>query len=166
MQNVGSGKISYKVDTSVLDTYSDDKIKSATKLIDIANPTKTLDPGNKSYLYVLFKPLEAKKYDFTLPIIVSDFVGVIHELTVTIEGQGYNTKPPKEDLQIKEEIPTQRSDVSEYGSKVFFSIEELDFGELETQKPQYRLVLLYNDHKSRRLQFKFFKTGLVWYFYI
>ena len=162
IQNVGSGKITYKAETSALDIYSDEKIKSSTKLLDIQNPSKTLNPGEKSYLYCLFKPLEAKKYDFKLPIIVSDFVGVIQELEVNLSGQGYNMRPPKDDHTVQEEIPTQRSFVSQLGSKVFFSIEELDFGEVESQKPQYRLVLLYNAHKARRLSYDFFKTGLVW----
>mmetsp|Transcript_8000 Transcript_8000/g.7193 ORF Transcript_8000/g.7193 Transcript_8000/m.7193 type:complete len:211 (-) Transcript_8000:100-732(-) len=77
IHNVGSGKINYKADTEALAAYSDDKIRSQEKLLDIQNPIKTLNAGEKSYLYCLFKPLEAKKYNFTLPITVSDFSGVI-----------------------------------------------------------------------------------------
>lgn len=161
MQNVGSGKVTYKADVSALSGPSE--IKGSQKLLDIQNPSKTLNPGEKAYLYCLFKPSEAKRYDFELPIQVSDFVSVIQELKVTLTGSGYNLKPNKYDHAHHEEIPTQRSFVSQLGSKVFFSIEELDFGEVESQKPQYRLILLYNAHKSRRLTYDFFKTGLVWY---
>jgi len=162
IQNVGTGKITYKVDTEALNRYADEKIKSTSKLLDVKEAKKTLNANEKSYLYCLFKPLEAKKYEFNLPIVVSDFIDVIHTLNLTLTGYGYNTKPPKDEQTIKEEIPRQRSFVSSLGSSVFFSIEELDFGEVESQKPQYRLIILYNASKTRKLRYDVFTYGLEW----
>lgn len=162
IQNVGTGKITYKVITDSLDTYTDEKIKTTSKLLEVQGPKKTLNANEKSYLYCLFKPLEAKKYEFNLPIEVSDFVEVIHTIDLKLTGQGYNKKPPRDEQASKEEIPMQRSFVSSLGSMVFFSIEELDFGELESQKPQYRLILLYNASKDRKLRYDVFTYGLEW----
>jgi len=44
---------------------------------------------------------------------------------------------------------------------VFFSIEEIDFGELESGKSEHRILLLYNVSKTNRFSFKFNQTGLV-----
>ena len=162
IQNVGTGKITYRVDTEALNTYTDEKIKVTSKLLDVKESNKTLNANEKSYLHCLFKPLEAKRYEFKLPIEVSDFIEVIHKIDLTLTGQGYNIRPPRDELGNKEEIPMQRSFVSSLGSMVFFSIEELDFGEVESQKPQYRLLLLYNASKTRSLSYEVFTYGLEW----
>lgn len=162
--NVGSGKINYRVDlTSVDSEYNNEtKTKSTNKIFDILKSEGLLTPGEKSYMQCQFKPLEAKMYEFRVPIIVSDFVGEIQRIEMVIRGQGYNVRPPKELDTIREEIPTQRSFVSSIGSKVFFSIEEIDFGEIESQRPEYRLLLLYNAHDEKRLNFDFHPPKLTW----
>jgi len=48
------------------------------------------------------------------------------------------------------------------GSKVFFSIEEIDFGELESGKYAYRMVILYNHSSTNKLTFDFKKSGFCW----
>ena len=163
--NVGSGKINYKVDLTAVDGEHNDEIKSksSNKIFDILKPEGLLTSGEKAYLQCQFKPLEAKIYEFKVPIIVSsDFVGEIQRIQMIIRGQGYNVRPPKELDTIREEIPAQRSFVSSIGSKVFFSIEEIDFGEIESQKPEYRLLLLYNAHDEKRLNFEFHSPKLTW----
>ena len=162
--NVGSGKINYHVDLTAVDTEHNNEstTKSSSKIFDIVKTDGILVPGEKAYLQCQFKPLEAKVYEFRVPIIVSDFNGEIQRLEMLIRGQGYNVRPPKESDSIKEEIPTQRSFVSSIGSKVFFSIEEIDFGELESQKPEYRLLLLYNAHEDKRLHYEFHTPKLTW----
>lgn len=162
--NVGSGKINYRVDLTAVDTEhnNESKTKNTSKIFDIVKTEGILVPGEKSYLQCQFKPLEAKLYEFRVPIIVSDFIGEIQRIEMVIRGQGYNVRPPKETDAIKEEIPTQRSFVSSIGSKVFFSIEEIDFGEVESQKPEYRLLLLYNAHEEKKLNFDFHHPKLTW----
>ncbi len=52
------------------------------------------------------------------------------EQVLHIEGEGYSRIAPKKSELEKTVIPKHRSFVSSIGSKVFFSIEEIDFGEL------------------------------------
>ena len=160
--NAGSGKINYSADLTSLHN-SNSTVKTSSKIFDVVKPDGVLGPYDKSYLQCQFKPLEAKLYQFNIPVIVSDFSGVIDTIVLNIEGRGYNTRPPKELANMREEIPTQRSFVSSIGSKVFFSIEEIDFGEVESQKPEYRLLLLYNAHEEKKLKYDFAKPTLAWY---
>jgi hypothetical protein len=42
-----------------------------------------------------------------------------------------------------------------------FSIEEIDFGEVDPEIPSKRIVILYNMSSTQKLNFEFFKTGLL-----
>ena len=160
IHNVGSGKISYKVDQT--DFFEKDN-ESKKPIFSVKNPEGMLNPNDKCYLYCRFNPLEAKEYEFTVPVIVSDFARVIQEVQLNVRGRGYNIRPPKQENVVQEEMATQRSLVSSLGSQVFFSIEQIDFGEISSQKPEYRLIILYNASKDKKLHFDFYhKTGLVW----
>jgi hypothetical protein len=44
-----------------------------------------------------------------------------------------------------------------------FSIEEIEFGEVEKETPSRRIVTLYNLSSTHKLRFEFAKTGLMWY---
>lgn len=56
---------------------------------------------------------------------------------------------------INRPIIGQRSIVSDVGSKVFFSIEDIDFEEMKPEETKYRLVILYNMSKDHSLNFDF-----------
>ena len=49
----------------------------------------------------------------------------------------------------------QRNTTTQSGSKVFFSIEDIDFGEVRPEEIKYRLVLLYNMSKDHSLTYDF-----------
>lgn len=51
--------------------------------------------------------------------------------------------------------------MSPIGSKVFLSIEEIDFGELAPGKSEHRIIILYNLSQTNKLKFRFKKTGLI-----
>lgn len=76
-------------------------------------------------------------------------------MTVKVDGLGYFMNPPKTISNQVQEIPSARSLVSPIGSKVFFSIEEIDFGELEYGKSEHRIILLYNLSTTNKFNFKF-----------
>jgi hypothetical protein len=61
-------------------------------------------------------------------------------------------KDPKKDHKV---IPFQRSMVSDIGSKVFFSIEEINFEKMEANSTKYKIILLYNMSKENSLTFDF-----------
>ena len=43
-----------------------------------------------------------------------------------------------------------------------FSIEEVDFGEIDKGEQSRRFVTLYNLSTTQKLKFEFFKSGLMW----
>lgn len=45
--------------------------------------------------------------------------------------------------------------MSEVGSKVFFSIEDLDFGKMKANSTKYRMIIIYNMSKDKSLSFDF-----------
>lgn len=112
-------------------------------------------PNEKQYLYCLFKPLEQKSYYFDLIIEVSDIVKVIQEVKLSITGFGYAHHPQRRNQDELDEIPRQRSFVSSIGSKVFFSIEEIDFGELVPLKSAHRMIILYNLSNQKKFSYDF-----------
>ncbi|KAL4426641.1 hypothetical protein ABPG74_018719 [Tetrahymena malaccensis] len=152
--NVGSSKISYKVEIVEKDEYNN-PIDSKFNIFDIEKNQDNLLPNEKSYLYCLFKPLESKTYYHELKIIVYDFVKVNQEISLFIEGTGYSKKSNSKSNLKKEEIPRQRSFVSTIGSKVFFSIEEIDFGEMKPGKAAHRCIILYNLSETQKLSYDF-----------
>lgn len=66
-----------------------------TEVFTISNPSSSLLPSEKHYLYCLFKPLEKKKYNFKLGIQVFDFVKHTQSVEITLEGEGYERAPNK-----------------------------------------------------------------------
>ncbi len=112
-------------------------------------------------MFCLFKPLEQKNYNFEVTINVFNNEVKIDEITVKVDGLGYFQNPPKAVNSQVQEIPSARSLVSPIGSKVFFSIEEIDFGELEYGKSEHRIILLYNLSSDNKFNFKFNQLALM-----
>jgi hypothetical protein len=50
--------------------------------------------------------------------------------------------------------------VSPIGSKVFFSIEEIDFGKLLPGKAAHRMIILYNTSDHNKLNYDFGASNL------
>lgn len=157
IQNVGSSKVNYKA----VIQYPEGEF---TEVFTISNPNNSLLPSEKQYLYCLFKPLEKKRYSFRISIQVYDFVKLTQTVEVTLEGDGYEkerltNKQSAKPIKNTEDIPGQRSLVSEIGSKVFFSIEEIDFGVLRPNQTSHRMIILYNLSKNTSLNFEFPTQG-------
>ena len=72
---------------------------------------------------ISWSPFKVNKYK-----VIS--YSILVELVIHIEGVGYSVVPSKKSKEDTEVIPKQRSFVSPIGSKVYFSIEEIDFGTL------------------------------------
>ncbi|EGR32899.1 hypothetical protein IMG5_067400 [Ichthyophthirius multifiliis] len=154
--NLGSIKVSYKVEIEEQDC-DQNIIKNDSRFTAflLEKSQDTLLPNEKSYLYCLFKPLEQKGYYYKLKIIVFDMVKITQEIIIFIKGQGFLNLPPVKNQLNAEEIPRQRSSVSTIGSKVFFSIEEIDFGYMKPGKESYRFIILYNLNENQKLNFDF-----------
>jgi hypothetical protein len=80
-----------------------------------------------------------------------------------MKGIGYHFEDKKPaELPFYEDLPKCRANINENGSMAAFSIEEVDFGELEKGEVSRRFVILYNLHPTQKLKFEFFKSGLMW----
>jgi hypothetical protein len=85
-----------------------------------------------------------------LPIKITDIDGSSAEsYTLKVRGVGYHfeEKKPKE-LPFYEDLPKCRANINDVGSMSAFSIEEIDFGELEKGELSRRFVILYNLHPT------------------
>ena len=98
----------------------------------------------------MFRPLEAKEYSLDLPIKISDLDGLSTDsYFLKIRGIGYHYEERKPlELPFYEDLPKCRANLNEYGSMSAFSIEEIDFGELEKGELSRRFVILYNLHPT------------------
>lgn len=59
------------------------------------------------------------------------------------------------------DLPKCRAFIGEEGQMAAFSFETIDFGQLETNEPCNRFVILYNLHQTNKLKFDFQKSGLM-----
>ncbi|KAM3137891.1 hypothetical protein pb186bvf_009972 [Paramecium bursaria] len=153
IQNVGSSKVNYT--TEIQELNDKGEIIDSQFFVFGVTPQGSLPAGEKQYLYCSFKPLEQKVYHFQLLIQVSDMVRQIKPVILSVSGRGYADQPSKNDKGNVQEIPRQRSHQSPIGSKVFFSLEEIDFGELLPQKSAHRMIILYNQSNDRKFNYDF-----------
>lgn len=72
----------------------------------------------------------AKTYNFTVLVHVFDFNKEIQTIELRVQGKGFSGNKP---LVKAINRPTigQRSNFSDVGTKVFFSIEDIDFEEMQ-----------------------------------
>jgi len=132
-------------------------------VFDIENPEGVLMPNEIQYLYTVFRPLESRKYFLNLPIKVSDIEGIVQNISLKLNGVGYQGEANKpNEIQFYEDLPKCRAHAKgDDELQAAFSIEELDFGEVDPEVPSKRMVILYNMSPTQKLSFEFFKTGLL-----
>lgn len=162
IKNLGITKLKYQIDTTLLEKLNRDNFDF--RIFDIQNPEGTLLANETQFIYTLFRPLEAKEYSLDLPIKVSDIEGPSPDPQVLrLRGYGYHFEDKKpQEVAFYEDLPKCRSNLSDNGSLAAFSLEEIDFGELEQDELSRRFVILYNLHPTQRLKFDFAKSGLMW----
>jgi len=162
IKNLGITKLKYQIDTTALETLNTNNYDF--RIFEIQNPEGTLAPSDTQYIYILFRPLEAKEYSVDLAIKISDIEGPSPQShSLKLRGEGYH---PHEENKPKEErfygdLPKCRAFIGEEGQMAAFSLETIDFGELESGKICNRFVMLYNMHPTQKLKYDFQKSGLM-----
>jgi hypothetical protein len=58
-------------------------------------------------------------------------------------------------------MPLCRANLADGGAMAAFSMESIDFGELDANEPSRRFVVLYNINPIEKCAFKFSPSGLV-----
>jgi hypothetical protein len=161
IRNLADAKVSYSVDLSSLDSYT--KENYHFPIFEVQNPEGVVEPGDLTYLYCNFKPLETKQYSFTLPIIVKDRNSVIQTLRLTLKGSGYHPRfsSPEKLPTIFDNLPNSRQSFSAKSSNAGFSTEEIDFEVVKNGKPSNRIAVIYNRDQHSELKFSFKSTQLV-----
>jgi len=161
IKNLGITKLKYKVDLENLRKLNDENHNF--NIFDIENPEGVLMPNEVQYLYSVFRPLESKNYHIELPLKVSDIEGVVQDISLKINGVGYQGEENKpKEIQFYEDLPKCRAHCQPDDEILAaFSIEEIDFGEVDPEEPSKRMVILYNMSHTQKLSFEFFKTGLL-----
>ena len=162
IKNLGITKLKYQVDTQKLEQLNAEN--HDFRVFEISNPEGTLKSNEISYIFTLFRPLEAKQYSLDLPIKISDIEGPSTEpYTLRLRGTGYHfvENRPKE-IQFYEDLPVCRAHLNDDGSMAAFSTESIDFGEIANGQPSRRFVILYNLNPTQKLKFDFQKTRLIW----
>ena len=97
--------------------------------------------------------MEAKDYSLDLPIKIRDIEGPNPlQYMLRLRGTGYHYEEKKPaDPKLYIDLPKCRANLNEFGSMAAFSIEELDFGELEKGEVSRKFVILYNLHQTQKL---------------
>jgi hypothetical protein len=108
IKNLGITKLKYKVELDNLEKLNEEN--HGFRVFDIENPEGVLMPNEIQYLYTDFRPLESKNYRVELPIKVSDIEGLVQDITLKLNGVGYQgeANKPKE-IQFYEDLPKCRA---------------------------------------------------------
>ncbi len=166
VRNLGSIKFGYEVNEKPLQDLAESNYKFHDVFYIPMHKKKNVQvqPNKSEFIYVMFRPIEAKKYYVELPIAANDIDSIQH-VTLKLEGTGYHPQagPPPPFKSIFEGVPQCRSNLRGLGSQVSFSLDEVDFGEVDVSTPSRRVVVMYNHSDKYALNFSFVKTGLVWY---
>jgi hypothetical protein len=130
IKNLGITKLKYQIETQELERLNSENFDFS--IFEIQNPKDDLAANEVRYLYILFRPLEAKDYSLDLPIRISDIEGVSPvDYTLRLRGQGYQFEHKKvKEINFYEDLPKCRANLTEDGSQAAFSVEEIDFGEI------------------------------------
>ena len=165
VRNLGSIKFEYEVDEKPLQDLAENNYNFGEIFYIPSHKKKKVpvQPNKSEFIYVMFRPIEAKTYSVELPITVKDIEGT-QNVTLKIEGTGYHpaieSAPAYQNMFSS--VPLCRSNLHGLGPNVSFSLDEVDFGEVDTQSPSRRMVILYNHSERFAMNFVFGMTGLVW----
>lgn len=165
VKNLGSIKFEYEVDEKLLAEFAE-KNYNFSEIFYIPKQKKKkvpVQPNRSEFIYVMFRPIEAKKYEIELPITVKDIEGT-QNVTLKIAGTGFQPTPSTvQDYQsMFKNVPLCRSNLKGLGPNVSFSLDEIDFGEVDVHTPSRRMVIMYNHSEKNSLNFIFGMTGLIW----
>ena len=82
---------------------------------------------------------------------------------IHLKGWGYDTSmiPPEPENLV--EIPKFKSSSDELSPQAFFSIEEVDFGDVSSGETVSRVFILFNNSVSSTFKFEFEKPRFVWW---
>jgi len=167
VRNLGVIKFEYELDEKPLQELSEKNFNFKDIFFVPTHKKKKVpvQPNKSEYIYVMFRPIEAKEYYVELPITVKDIEGS-QNVMLKIKGKGYHpiAGPTPVHQSIFTDVPLCRSNLKGLGSMVSFSLDEVDFGEVDTNSPSRRTVIMYNHSERNTLNFVFGMTGLVWYF--
>lgn len=165
VKNLGSIKFDYEVDEKPLTELAEKNYKF-NEIFYIPKQKKKkfpVQPGKSEFIYIMFRPIEAKKYEIELPVTAKDIEGP-QNATLKIVGSGYHPTSEKtpEHQSIFRSVPLCRSNLKGEGPKVSFSLDEVDFGEVDVNTPSRRMVVCYNHSDKLAVNFTFGMTGLIW----
>lgn len=108
LNNLGITKLKYKVDLENLEKLNNDNFNF--RVFDIENAEGVLMPNEIQYLYTVFRPLESKQYFLNLPIKVSDIEGIVQNISLKLNGFGYqNEANSPSEVQFYEDLPKCRA---------------------------------------------------------
>ena len=123
---------------------------------------KSLSSSNSSTARTYYRPAEAKEYNFFINVKSFDFVRELETKRIHLRGWGYEEANPPQKSISSSQIPMFKCSSDELSPQAFFSIEELDFGEVSPNETVSRMFIIFNQSSVSRLKFEFEKPKFVW----
>jgi hypothetical protein len=108
------------------------------------------------------RPTEAKEYNFHLKAKAFDMVRELETKLIHIKGWGYQDKSIQPENLTSDEIPLFKCTNNELSPEAFFSLEEIDYGEVQAKEYVPRFVLLHNNSTQSKLEFNFEAPSFIW----
>lgn len=154
--NIGSNNLKYVLNKP--EFYKTNNLDPNEHLISFEHSEKSLMPGEKKNLIVLFRPTEVKQYDFKLKLKVYDFFKEIQEIDFDITGKGSNNEQEvlkNAFFKIDEDIETEKQVLTPKDHVAYLSQEQLDFRNISYGKIHKRILFLYNNSPTESFMFDF-----------
>ena len=92
----------------------------------------------------------------------SDIIKELETKRIHLRGWGYDAEKSTDSILLPSEMPKFKCSGDELSPQAFFSIEELDYGEVSAKETVSRVVILFNNSNTSRLKFEFEKPRFIW----
>jgi len=163
IKNVGGIKLRYNVLEEEIKKYN--MMNDDFPVFKLENVEGSLSPGETSYIIASFRPLTIKHYSVRIPILYTDNQSNNHqEDFIVLSGYGYNPRVAQvPEVKSKyENMPKTMVYNNFEGNlvqKCGLSLEELDFGLMDSSKTSSQIFILYNYSMNDQFNYEFFIPG-------
>ena len=162
IRNIGGIKLRFRVIEEEIKRFN--MLNDDFEIFKLENTEGPLSPGETTFIIGSFRPLTNKYYKVEVPLEYTDGNNSIQYDYITLIGNGYNprvTSVQEQENKLKS-IPkflVFNNFENELVQKCGFSLEELDFGTMDSGMSSSEIFILYNYSKTEYFNYEFIIPG-------
>lgn len=156
LSNIGETPLKYELNTALFEEENPNYISQ--KIVEFGNSKGVLSALKEGSLFVYFRPIEMKYYQFDIQLIVFNYFKEIQRITISLKGTPQiglkdkllNNFFKNDDILMKERIQLE-TDVD----AVYISDDIINFKDMQFDIAENRIFFLYNHSETNTYAFNF-----------